>query len=716
MSVGLFLLDCLMSIIVGGLAIYLPGRFLIRLSKLHLSPIEHLIVSLLVGTALLTLVYWGLLAIHGPLLLWPIMLILSGLEGWRYYRLCKIQECKAPDPDALPVKPIQDYWPLALIALVVLLVQGRFVFGSAWPSDHGMQFLAWHGIDAPWHIYNLVQFSKGTAIEMTGFAGEPFKNYHAFSDLFLGAVHRLLPINPWHLYFRIAPFFYSTMLTLATFLVAYSWKKNKAMAYTAAIIMVMMSNFGYILPLLFQDQDYFLWDNLFWVQPPLTHLINPATSSSYLLFLGGCWSLIKWLQTKSWGYLIMLGMLWGLLPGFKVYPGLLVFLSLLTLAILDLLINKRAWIAKAWLAIIPLQALILLPAFFNSKQLIHFTPGYNLGTMLVSPDRLNLMSTQAFKALYINQPLHILALMMLLMLVFIVGNLGPRIIALPIMVKSIFNIKKSDPFILFSSILAFGALIAATCFIQTGLKWNTIQFFYYAIVLVSIITAYQLWSWVEKWDVKWRWLFLFFYLVISIPGTIQALLVINWKTSVTSEVYQALTWLKAYVSDDKCVVLRPLPENIQNQRGFELWQHELERGRLTSMDALKADAKKVINESNLVNSENMVQPRLKETAQTLNKIDTAVVAALTLKNTYLEDLRRASIMDYPVVERAKQVNFFYNQANVIEAREFIEQENINYVIIDNNKTLPFVAEGVPLKVVYSNASMTIYKYIKQRGW
>lgn len=716
MEIGLFLLNVLASILIGVVAIYFPGRLVLRLSRLMVSPLEKLAIALVTGVVLLTLIYWLLHTMQMGWLLWPVFLLLTGFEFWFEFKERKIKSNQLPDPDTPAMVPLKVFWPLGVIAVLLAVMQGWFIFTSGWENKTGMSFLAWHGIDAPWHIYNIIQFARQAPAEMTGFSGEVFKNYHAFSDLFLGAVHRLLPINPWHLYFRIAPFFYSVMLTLLTFVVVYTWKQDKRSSYLAAVMMILVSNFGYVMAILFPDKNYAIWDSLFWVQPPLTHLINPATSTSYLFFLGGLWSFLKWMISKEKGYLILVGLIWGILPGFKVYPGLLVLMTLLTMALLTMLIAKRYSVLAAFLSIIPIQALIVLPAMSSTNKLIHFVPGYNLGTMLVSPDRWNLMSSQALKQLYVDNPLMVAMIMAGLMLAFIIGNLGTRIIALPAMISSLLKIKKADDLILFSTIFSGGALIAATCFIQTGLKWNTIQFFYHVIVLTTIIAAIQFWQWLKPIKKEWQIVLITAFIAIGVPGTFQAMKVINWSTTINQDLIQSMNWIKKQHPNGDTKILRPLPDNLKTIEGFNTWLHELERGQMTSITAIEGDAKEVTEAAKSTTSTAIAKVQLMETATTLERIDTAIIAPLALNNTYLEDLRRASIMGYPVIERAKKVDYFYKEANVIDARDFIEQEGIEYVILLNGDEFPFEAKGVPLKKVLENKTLTVYKFINPRGW
>jgi hypothetical protein len=92
-------------------------------------------------------------------------------------------------------------------------------------------------------------------------------------------------------------------------------------------------------------------------------------------------------------------------------------------------------------------------------------------------------------------------------------------------------------------------------------------------------------------------------------------------------------------------------------------------------------------------------------------MDTTIVAALTRRNTYLEDTVSAQITGYPVAARVAAVRNFYRQADVVEARRFLDTEHIRYVILDTSQSLPFAPADASLRTVFSNSALTIYKYL-----
>lgn len=100
----------------------------------------------------------------------------------------------------------------------------------------------------------------------------------------------------------------------------------------------------------------------------------------------------------------------------------------------------------------------------------------------------------------------------------------------------------------------------------------------------------------------------------------------------------------------------------------------------------------------------------------VERTDTAIIAGLVLKNTYLEDTVSSQIMGFPVEERVAAVRAFYQKSDVVEAREFLEREKITYIILLAGKKFPFDPSGVPLKKIFENGAITIYKYIFYGGW
>lgn len=738
------------------MAVYVPGRFLVRWLRLDLDVLEHLAASLVGGAGLLTLIYWSLSMLKVGFLLWVYVLVVLGFESFYAYRDYQKQKSFIPDPGVPRPEVFKDHWLLGVLMLGGMLAQSRFAALTGWQGAEGIRLLAWHAHDAPWHIFNLYQLSHAFPPEMPGFSGHLLKNYHMFSDLLWGAVLRLAPLDPWHCYFRVAPLFYSALLTLTTFVAARRWSGKKPVGYLAAAMTVFCSNFGYVMPLLFGADKYFLWESVFWVQPPLTNIFNPGVSSAFAFLMLGVWALTGWMQEKKqWGYLVLLALFWGVLPGFKVYPGVLVVAGLFVSGAV-LLVFQRNW--KQWIALaalLPLFLFVFLPPNLHAPSLIRFLPGFNLAAMLVAPDRMMLMSSTQLKLLFAQRPGLVALIMAGLALVFLIGNLGVRAVGMVPMLRTVFSPRRADPILVFITVVIGGALAAPILFVQKGVQWNTIQFFYFAVLLSALPAASQFWKWIAALKRDWQLFWVCIFFGLGIPGSIQAWWVIDFHYQSSAAVCEGAAWLRTN-TDPAETILRPLPDALMTEEGYAYWLRSQERGKMTSLGQWQTEAASLAAEdpepdkspaivnvpetvmshttgnsmvaaslpaargTTLVGKENsahrMENEGPRDGMEAWERTDVAAIAGLALRNTYLEDTVSSQIMGFPVAKRVAAVRDFYAVKDVVEAREFLEKENITYVILYSDRVLPFKPEGVPLKKVFENSAMVIYKHVYQEGW
>jgi|GEM_PF-6672816 len=733
MNFLVFLFQFALAWLAIGLAIYLPGRLLIRWLRLKLFPLENAAASLTAGICLFTLAYWFLSLAGFPVGLWVYVAAWLAVEAIRRFR--ERRQIRVSDPDEVKGS-LLEYWPLGLVILAGIIIQGRFMFLTGWPSPNGVSLLAWHAHDAPWHLFNIHQLANVFPPAMPGFSGHGLRNYHLFSDLLWGGIQRLAGTDPWHLYFRVAPFVYSSLLTVGSFLAGHAWSGRKQTAYLTAVLTVFASNFGFVMPLLTGINKYFLWDSVFWVQSPFSLIFNPGVSSSFGLVMMGLWALICWLRDRNSAYLVLVALAWGVLPGFKVYPGLLLISGLLIAGLWVLVYQRNSGLLIAFLCTLPVFLAVFIPPILRAPSLVRVLPGYNLGAMLVAPDRMGLMSSDTLKLMFLEKPWLVALIMAGLALVFLIGNLGVRSLGLVPLVRNLLKPRESEPVQLLIAIVIAEALAASVLLVQSGIQWNTIQFFYYAVLLAGLPASRQYWAWGGRWRKPWPVIGAALLVATSLPGTVQALIAVRYHYDLPPAAMEGLMWIKNHAKAGQSVI-RPLPDYMMSEEGWQAFIRNQERGRMTSMKAWQEDARSVTATAqaaapNTAAATAGISPNtaaaspvpeaLANTAPAasgtppLERTDAAVVAAVTQRNTYLEDTVSAQIMGYPMEERARRVQHFYLQADAVAAREFLEKENISYVILYPGMQLPFDPAGVPLKKVFENHAMTIYKYIFLGGW
>lgn len=703
--------QALLAVLAIGAGQFLPGRLFLRLGRVRVTALERFVLSLVTGAGMLALVYWSLSWLGVPQGLWIYVVGASGLEGVLTVR----RRPHTPSTVLLHGEPAEPFttrfaWPLALLVLAGVLLQTRFMLWTGWPSAQGLSLLAWHGHDAPWHVFLIDQLARVFPPEVPGFAHTPLVNYHMFADLLWGAVGRLAQVSPWHLYFRIAPVWYSGLLMLTVFITGRAWTGRSATGALAAALTLFTGGLGYLLPLVFGPKGYFIWDSIFWVSSPLMNIFNPGVSAGHVFLLAGVWALIRWDRERDWGALALVALCWGVLPGFKVYTGLVALAGLAAAGVAQSLFQRRSTYLAALAAVLPVFLIVFLPPNLHATSLVRLMPGFNLATMLAAPDRMAIMTTTQLKFLTAEHPGVMALLILAALAIFVVGNLGTRAIALPSLVRAVRDPRQADPVLLFITGLLAAALGGAVLFVQTGLQWNTIQFFYPAVVITGIPAAEQFWLWARSWSPTRRRVALAVLFALGLPCIVQALWVVNYSSRSSAQVLDAMTWLRRAGSREE-VVLRPLPEALMTDEGYEEWKYILERGRMTKLSAWRSEAGAI--------ARGTLRPRTLPAAtgrpEPLDRLDAPVIASLALKNTYLEDTMSARIQGHPVEQRVEEVRRFYLASNVAEARKFLQEAGITYLLCTPDRPLPFDPQGVPLDQVYANPELIIYKYAPPSG-
>ena len=143
------------AILVG--AVWAPGRLLTRALRLSLEPVETMACALGCGMSLLALVYWLLNLVHGPFLILGYATACSIIELWQVGRTTLGWK---RSPLSL-IRPTMDRlrrnWPIAVILVLSVGSQVRFLFGGGWFGADGLLFPWCHVHDSPDHIFLIHQ-------------------------------------------------------------------------------------------------------------------------------------------------------------------------------------------------------------------------------------------------------------------------------------------------------------------------------------------------------------------------------------------------------------------------------------------------------------------------------------------------------------------------------------------------------------------------------
>ncbi|MDO8638558.1 MAG: hypothetical protein Q7R43_03205 [Candidatus Daviesbacteria bacterium] len=482
---------------------YLPGISILR--KTELTNNEKFILSIPVGICIFTLTAFllGYLKFYWGLLILPLFSLIYIKRNLIWPKI---------------------NWSKEFLTSSALITIGSIVWLSTSVKngllfDYGLGFWGSNGHDAIWHLGLAESAKQGLPLQNPDFSGTILTNYHYFYDLLIGVTSYLTKISVNDIYFRLYPPVLAIFIGLLTYLVVSKWSSSRLAAQWATFFVYFGGSFGWILSYL-RDRS---WggESLFWAQQSISTLLNHPLAISLMIFLAGLYLFLKLSEQKQklWPLIIPLVILWGSLIEFKAYAGILVLGSLSLLTLIEI-IKQRYDLIKLTVPTIILSALIFIPNNLTGSSLIIFSPFWLIHSMTDSVDRLNFtrLSLARMNGLETHNYFKFLAAEILGLIIFIVGNLGMRIISFATAKKFL----QTDRFQLFLGIFLSLSLIIPLLFIQKGGSFNIIQFFYYFIFIFNLLAGISMAFLMNKFNLFGK-AAMIVIILLTLPTTVDTL-------------------------------------------------------------------------------------------------------------------------------------------------------------------------------------------------
>jgi len=304
---------------------------------------------------------------------------------------------------------------------------------------------------------------------------------------------------------------------------------------------------------------------------------------------------------------------------------------------------------------------------FSQPPLLVFQPLWFVHSLIESPDKFFLPKIASLRY---NLSLQwfsyklpfFLILEAALFLLFVVGNLGFRILGLFAIAESI-KARKLPPSGLLFFIILIISLLIPTLLIQKGTAWNTIQFFYYFLFFFNFYLAKTLADWYSK-----KSLLVILLLVLSAVGSLGTLkdyLGYPPPSAIPDYELEALAFLKQQTPG--VVLTIPYDKYLKNNQPTPLPLY------------------------------------LYET--------TAYVSALTGFQTYLEDEMNLEITNYNWSKRRQESLKFFEQRDkeVFENLGFLINNNISYIYLPYPPPKALNTKDLHLDKIYDRGQSQIYR-------
>ena len=547
------------------------------------------------------------------------------------------------------------------VLILGIFSQGMVMIRSGLVYDFGMGFWGPNGHDGIWHLALANQTLRGFPPPQPTFAGYFLTNYHYFYDLFLALINKITLIPIPFLYFQIFPLLLAFSLGYLSFLVGWRWRKDFWIGFWLAFFNFFAGSFGYLVTLWRQGQ--LGGESFFWSMQSISTQLNPPFALSLVLILVGLYLLLR---IKKWHFwqILMVAFVWGILIDVKAYAGIVGLAGLGVFSILR-------WFKKQpiYLVIFLLSTVIAASLFLlinpNAGSIFVFQPFWFIHSMIESPDRLYLPKIALARYFLISYGFgfRLLMIEVLSLLIFLLGNLGTRIVGLYDLARRFKKLDEVDGFLITGGITG---LVIPLFFIQKGTAWNTIQFFYYFLFFANFYAAAALSYWFRS-KKTFNFLIACIVVILTVPTTLSTLRdYFGWPppAAIPKAELEGLSFLR----NQKPGIVLTYPYFEQEKK----------------------------------NLPTPVSLRIYQT--------TAYVSALSSKQTFLEDEMNLDIMGVKWRPRRDLEEQFFTTRNEEWARNFLKENNIKYVYLVDDQKFEVGDFQVGLVKIFENGEVRIFEF------
>ena len=537
----------------------------------------------------------------------------------------------------ITIQKNRPYYFTIITFIVGVLLWSLTMVRNGLNYPYGVGFWGANGHDGIWHIALAESLSRGS-LDNPVFSGFALKNYHLGFDLLLALLNKITSIPISILYFQILPIIFSILIGILVYKFVYEWRRSTNESLWALFFVFFGSSFGFVVTYL-RDR-VITGESMFWSSQSSSTLINPPFALSLIFILWGLLFLIKYLKNSSIKYFILIALMFGLLIQIKVYAGLLVLGGLFLVAIYNITFKRSPKILYLFLSSILISILLFIPFNKEASNSIQWQPFWFLETLMSYSDRLGWEKFYSAMTTYKMGKIWLKGIIFygISFIIFIIGNMGLRIIGFDFVVRILKRKEKINDVMIFIFSILIAAILIPMFFVQRGTPWNTIQFFYYYLFFFSILAGISMSLLLEKLKYVFRRFLIIFILLFTILGvwsTMQHYLPLMPQAKISTLEMEALDFLKDQ------------PQGVVLTYPF---------------DAIMAKQA----ESN--------PPRPLFLYES-----TAYVSAFSQKDVFLEDEVNLNIMGYDWKKRRQDVLDWYEESDEKKARQFLKDNNIAYV-------------------------------------
>ncbi len=452
-------------------------------------------------------------------------------------------------------------WHFLIYLVLVFVFSSTMIFSL---QGQGLKLQEVH--DSTWHIALVKNLQLSIPPAHPSDSSIVLNNYHYFYDLFLATLAKFSHLSLFFLYYQFSVVFLSSLLLLSAYVLGRRLL-NKLAGFYLVFFTALVGSFSYLIPLFNPDQGWH--ESSFWVSQTLVMIVNPQVI--YTLALTYIFILLLFLllktNVKKQLYLqlnIILIILISTSIGFKSYTWVILSFVYALFLLFELLKYKDKKIILIGLVyvLVSLPFVWLVTKFAGNS--FFYEPMWFVNSMIESPDRVNYLEWKFLQDHYLFKKnwLRFYFIEVKKVLIFYFGNLGIRglFIFLPVVFLFSKHKNKEQKYLIQISWLVFLGFLFSSIFplifLQRGTVWNSIQFWYYALIFANILAVLTLTILLQKRS-KLLNIIVFLILVsLAIPTSIKTIVDKNKAPFILSN--QDMSFLSSFTKQDNLLIC---PEN-----------------------------------------------------------------------------------------------------------------------------------------------------------
>jgi hypothetical protein len=439
--------------------LYLPGKLLLDIARLRLSPLEDLALALVLGMVVSSFSFWltSFLALANLFVLWPLAVTAAYFcrrtKIWSRIRHHRF----SVNPSHLLLLAVMAGSLLPMAALPMYYRNLDLL------PDGAMSFSVVN--DSVFHLSIAQELTVSVPPQVPFLAGQTL-SYHYAMDLLAAMLSRAARLSIADLTVRFLPTLFLVETVLAVFAFSRAWLKSGWGAVLTSLLVILGEDFSFIPGLLLQSQG--TWSVEYFHVPTTVSLyyLNPMLLALAVLF-AGLFCLLRFSREDGRAWLVLTALLFAALTEYKVFSAVHVLLALAVTVFIYFLLRRDTTVLRVLLLISLLTAPLMLHALFGTQGSVGIWARIEAGPYIPTALAQMGLFEQYVDSLSEGGPIALSTASALLLVglpIYLLGSLGLRAIAIPQVLRGLLFPNRSTFFGLFLAVLAvLGPLISLTC-------------------------------------------------------------------------------------------------------------------------------------------------------------------------------------------------------------------------------------------------------------